>query len=144
MCPKRTLPSQTDIRVGLNSFPPGINGGLPWDDVIIQHCHNPHSRPSFQLSNLWGIHSAFLGRKSIFCPRCALRIPPVASTYDLVHAYWPAPLPSSPSFSSHISHSFLPSTMVKAPLPPTPVLVLLPSNRAIILAANNNILLCIL
>ncbi len=58
--------------------------------------------------------------------------------------FGPAPLPSSPSLSSHISHSSLSSTMAKAPLPPAQVLVLLPSDRAIVLAANNNIALCIL
>jgi hypothetical protein len=36
------------------------------------------------------------------------------------------------------------STMAKAPLPPAPVLVLLPSNHAIVLTANNDIALCIL
>jgi hypothetical protein len=34
--------------------------------------------------------------------------------------------------------------MAKALLPPAPVLVLLPSDRAIVLAPNNNILLCII
>jgi hypothetical protein len=80
----------------------------------------------------------------MFCPRNALRIPPVAFTYDLVQAFFPAPLPSSPSLSSHISHSSLSSTMAEALVPPAPVLVLLPSNHAIVLAANNDIALCIL
>jgi hypothetical protein len=140
------IPARTHITPKLlNSFSPrGTPGGSPWDDVTIRHCHNPHPHPSFQLSNFWGILSIFLGQKSIFHPRNALRIPPEASMHDLVQAFWSAPLPSSPSLSSHISHSSLSSTMAEALLPPAPVLVLLPSNHAIVLAANNNIALCIL
>jgi hypothetical protein len=107
---------------------------------IVTH---PNPCPTVQLGDFWGILSTFLGKKSIFCPRNALRISPVASTYDLVQAFGLHPfLP--PSLSSHIPHSALSSTMAKAPLPPAPVLVLLPSNHAIVLPVNNNIALCIL
>ncbi len=132
------------IRVGLNSFHPGDPRGVAGDDVTIRHCHTPQPHPTSQLRDFWGILSAFLGQKSIFHPRYVLIIPPVTSTHDLVHAFWPAPLPSSPSLSSHTSHFSLSSTMAKASLPPAPLLVLLPSDCAIVLTTNNGIALCIL
>ncbi len=78
-------------------------------------------------------------------PQKCAKIPPVASMHDLLHHFsLHEPLPSSASLflSSHnISHSHsystsLSSTMAEAPLPPAPLLNMLPSNWAIILAVN--------
>jgi hypothetical protein len=98
--------------------------------------------PHITAEEFWGILSAFLGHKKYVLPQKCTKNLPCSFYAWFSTSIWPSPLHFSPSLSSHISHSSLSSIMAKALLPPAPVLVLLPSNRAIVLTSNNNTALC--